>query len=440
MTGKKNIMSAIPSPCTTPVVSRTPLTDFMCSRLQSEKLQLFGLMFAEAVKNDRHAKVIRFENVYRFLGYDRYNNAVRQLKNTFADSELVVDNLLTSEQVTKGTSGPSKTSYLVSVRQFETLMLNAQTTEGGVAREMMLDVKDAVQDYIKMEMEEASRMAVEREKLAQQQLEESNAQRAELEAVQAKLQATIESQKKRDEKKEARKRQQKEPMETVYIMTNMAEDNRGPYKCGKTGGDVKKRAKEMQTGNHEEMRVVASAKCVESKLVEDVMHQIFHDYRTNDRLEWFDAPLNSMKSVMFFIVECIDGLNRVDHDEVSVSDHLEQLTASMRERVSNLPSHNASPTEPEADSSQINESDPYSAFWTECMVYHGDPWKAVLRSEVMDTFVDWIGTRGLPMPPTTVRKAYLDGKLKFRHTTHGKGKERVYGYIEWAMRTPDRVM
>ena len=38
----------------------------------------------------------------------------------------------------------------------------------------------------------------------------------------------------------------------------------GPYKCGKTGGDVKKRAKEMQTGNLEEMRVVARAKYVDS--------------------------------------------------------------------------------------------------------------------------------------------------------------------------------
>ena len=156
----KNVMSAIkravsPNPqraetpttalCITPV-SRTPLTDFICSRLEGEKLQLFGLMFAEAIKNDRHAKVIVFENVYKFLGYDRYNNAVRQLKNSFTDSELLVDNLLTGEQVSKGAAGPSKTTYLISVRQFETLMLNAQTTEGARARGMMLDVKDAVQD------------------------------------------------------------------------------------------------------------------------------------------------------------------------------------------------------------------------------------------------------------------------------------------------------
>ena len=46
-------------------------------------------MFAEAVKNDRHAKVVLFESVYKFLGYDRYDNAVRQLRKAFKESELV---------------------------------------------------------------------------------------------------------------------------------------------------------------------------------------------------------------------------------------------------------------------------------------------------------------------------------------------------------------
>ena len=83
------------------------------------------------------------------------------------------------------------------------------------------------------------------------------------------------------------------------------------------------------------------------------------------------------------------------------------------------------------------DCDQYADFWTERMLYHGDPLKAVLRTEVMDSFADWLRTRRLPMPPTSVRKAYLDGKLKFRHTTHGKNKERIYGYIEWSIRPQD---
>ena len=40
-------------------------------------------MFADAIKNDRHANVILFENVYKFLGYERYDVAVKQLKKLF---------------------------------------------------------------------------------------------------------------------------------------------------------------------------------------------------------------------------------------------------------------------------------------------------------------------------------------------------------------------
>ena len=91
--------------------------------------------------------------------------------------------------------------------------------------------------------------------------------------------------------------------------------------------------------NHEPMRVVASAKCVDSKLIEDVMHRIFRDYRTNDKLEWFDTNLKSMNSVLKFVIEMIDGLNQVDHDEVCISDHLDQITMLMKEKVLHLPPH-----------------------------------------------------------------------------------------------------
>ena len=57
------------------------------------------------------------------------------------------------------------------MRQFEKLLVEAQTSEGALARDMMLEVKDAVQNYITWKMVEASRAALERELVAQQQLE-----------------------------------------------------------------------------------------------------------------------------------------------------------------------------------------------------------------------------------------------------------------------------
>ena len=350
MAGKKKIMNAIkqavspkPQRCfpsnsvqSSIDVSRTPLTEFICSRLRGNNLQLFALMFAEAIKNDRHAKVIIFENVYKFLGYELYQHAVRQLKRLFPEAPPTpINNLTSSGEVFPGTRGPSKVNYLISVRQFETLMLAAKTEEGALAREMMLDVKDAVQDYMKMEMEAEANARL----AANAQLAIEEAKRQELEAVQTHLQATIEAQKKREEKKEARKKQQKEPLETAYLMTNNADSQQGPFKSGCTAGDAKKRAKGMQTGNHEELKVVASVKCMDAELVEKVMHRIFHDYRTNDKLEWFDTDLRSMNSVMRFVARIIDGLNCVNHDDLCVEEALGDVMTVMEAKIFQLSSN-----------------------------------------------------------------------------------------------------
>ena len=315
------------------VAEHTPLTRFVMNKLTGPSKELFALSFAVQMRVDKHALVFDLADCLPWIGIGRIDNAVRLLTKHFTEGQYRVETIFLPREENSSGRGRRPVRHLISLDILEDLMMQAETEQGRNARAMYKQLRDAVQDYMQIEMEAASRAATEREKQAQQQLDESNAQRAKLEAVQAKLQATIESQKKRDEKKEARKRQQKEPMETAYIMTNMPDDNQGPYKCGKTGGDAKKRAKEMQTGNHEEMRVVASVKCVDSKLVEDVMHRIFRDYRTNDKLEWFDTNLKSMKSVLNFVVRIIDGLNCVDHDSFCVDVALDAVLASMEESV-----------------------------------------------------------------------------------------------------------
>ena len=306
--------------------------------LQNGEYTMFAMTFAPQIQIDCEAKVLDFDDYFHLLGHANKASALRTLLRTVPKDELVIN------KDVENSMGRPRDVYLLNVNQIEEVLLAANTDEGKKWRKLVLKIKNLVVQFMKMEMEAAANMAAEKEKLAQQQLElqkaqtqlqleEFNAKRQELEAVQSTLQATIESQRKREEKKEARKKQQKEPLETAYIMTNMPDDSKGPYKCGKTGGDAKKRAQEMQTGNHEEMRVVASAKCVDSKLIEDVMHRIFRDYRTNDKLEWFDTKLTSMSSVLKFVVRVIDGLNCIDHVSFSVEEALDEVMLAMEEKV-----------------------------------------------------------------------------------------------------------
>ena len=102
----------------------------------------------------------------------------------------------------------------------------------------------------------------------------------------------LEAERARQVKKDARKAQQKTPLEKNYLLSN-SPGSVGPFKLGKTGSDGKKRAKEMQTGNHEKLTVVFEIACTDSYLIEKAAQHIFYDYRINDKLEWFDAPKDS---------------------------------------------------------------------------------------------------------------------------------------------------
>ena len=97
--GSLTIGSRSPSPAPKPSQSinaeDTPFTAFILGRLNDQQLRLFAMTFAEHVKSDRHAKVIDFAKVYQWQVYERYDNAVRQVKNIFREDELVIENLLT---------------------------------------------------------------------------------------------------------------------------------------------------------------------------------------------------------------------------------------------------------------------------------------------------------------------------------------------------------
>ena len=109
--------------------SSTPFTDYVLSRIPDEETQkLFALSFGEHLRRNPDALEIDFDDVFRWLGYDRKDNAVRLLKREIPDGEYL---LLTNEE---GTGPANRASYLISFNQFEDLMIAAQTTQGKKAR------------------------------------------------------------------------------------------------------------------------------------------------------------------------------------------------------------------------------------------------------------------------------------------------------------------
>ena len=130
----------------------TPFTDFVLSRLPNEESQkLFALSFGEHLRRDADALEIDFDEVFKWLGIDRKDSALRLLRREFSSAEYVshidVGNLGT-------TGGRPRDVYKISFNQFEELMIAAQTAEGKKARKLVLHLKKILQDYIIAEQTE----------------------------------------------------------------------------------------------------------------------------------------------------------------------------------------------------------------------------------------------------------------------------------------------
>lgn len=84
------------------------------------------------------------------------------------------------------------------------------------------------------------------------------------------------------------------------------------------------------------------------------------------------------------------------------------------------------------------ESDPYADFWTERMVYHGDPNRTVNKNLVKDKFKDWLKGQRHPSMKQNQINTYLDSKMKHVDTTRmiNGTKTKLYGYVKWDIKRP----
>lgn len=76
-------MSATPSSAQ----PATPFTDFVLSRLPDESQKLFAMSFGEHLHHDPDAIEIDFDNVFKWLGMNRKDSALRLLKREFSSAE-----------------------------------------------------------------------------------------------------------------------------------------------------------------------------------------------------------------------------------------------------------------------------------------------------------------------------------------------------------------
>ena len=180
-----------------------PFTLFVLSNLEEQDHKMVAMAFAPQIQTDCDARNLDFDDFFHLLGHKTKSDAIRTLHRIFTEDELV-DN--------------SRDIYLISINQFEEVLLAANTDVSKKWRKLLLKIKTFVVQYMRMEMEASARAANERFAIEEARRVESDARRSELEAVQADLQATLKAEKERRSTMNALRDAEDEPRQTAYLM------------------------------------------------------------------------------------------------------------------------------------------------------------------------------------------------------------------------------
>ena len=351
--------------------SPTPFTDFILARIPDEETQkLFALSFGEHLKRDPDALEIDFDDVYRWLGIDRKDSALRLLKREFSSNEYIVhcgvDNSAPG-------AGRPRDVYKISFNQFEELMISAQTSEGKKARKLVLLLKKILQEYIVAEQQQLRANA-----LAEQAIETSR-EAARANALQIQLDGL---------------RAQQQHLYCFKLFGNR-------YKCG-IGLDVDRRIRQHKTtcpSGYLACSVPITCKAME-KLFESVMKQ----HGAWIRMEEYEllGDESQIKSMFAVFARTEELLNTTPLDQCSALLTLLETTLGTS-TINSSPQTVIEPSN-ESTNASTDVNNPFAAFAQQFVEPSHQPgaYFTIKQAKLLwPLFQDWLRSHGkstVPLP------------------------------------------
>lgn len=87
----------------------------------------------------------------------------------------------------------------------------------------------------------------------------------------------------------------------VYLIVEIDKYGDEVHKIGVTKNDPSKRNKGLQTGNSDEIRVIATYESLNYKKIEKWFHNRYRNYKTLSNNEWFSLP---EEEILGFLDNC----------------------------------------------------------------------------------------------------------------------------------------
>jgi phage anti-repressor protein len=265
----------------------------------NDQQQLFVASFYTYLNyNSKTDFVIDLDNVWKWLGFSRKDPAKRVIEKHFTvdiDYKILLHNLV--EQVH---GGHNKEQVLLNIETFKSLCMLAGTENSKEVRMYYLKLEELLQETMKEESE-ALRLELERRNNEMQILETQNKEKEDMINLLT------------------RKTNKFEPGESVYIFHSTIDDV-DVYKVGRTK-NANSRDAIHKTASYK--GILLQVKCVDSVLLERVVHFLLDKYRCANRREWFNCEYHMIKNAIEYGKMMLEG--EIDFNNMCLMDNTREF-------------------------------------------------------------------------------------------------------------------
>jgi phage anti-repressor protein len=233
---------------------------------------------------------INLEHVFKMIGFANKENAKRTLKNNFSKDEdyktLLVrkdeqkhtyETFLEQKKTEESRGGYNKEQIMLNVDTFKNLCMIAKTEKGKEIRKYYVKLENIYNKIIKEEIED-NKKEIENQKLL---LEEKETLIEKQEQKLIKLTRVISH----------------KMGESIYVFECKYFEET-IYKIGRTK-NANKRESELITGNFNGA-IVFHCPCLNSVLLEKLVHQLLDEFRLDANREWFSCSLEKIKETLYY--------------------------------------------------------------------------------------------------------------------------------------------
>jgi hypothetical protein len=296
------------------------LIELIKSNFNEDDNKLFELSFKlyTSTKANSDEFVISLDDIYKWVGFSRKDNAKILLKKHFkedTDYKILLRKLAeqtNSSDTLPKRGGINKEKILLSIDTFKMFCLLAATQQSKSIYKYYIKMEKIIFKYIEEKYKEQTNINQNNKQLLEikdKQLEENNQL---LEIKDKQLEENnqlleIKDKQLEDYNKELEfiknnfnpnvnlKYEEIEKNEHVYVFTT---DIPHVYKVGETKNDVKYRKSNLQTGNVKNIEVKKDYITSNKKILEDIAHYILDYYRSKSDREHFRCNLSYIENIL----------------------------------------------------------------------------------------------------------------------------------------------